>query len=192
MRYSLSTTSPGLSLDIVKLDFQKECDKIPHNKLTFKVKHLGVDGNVHKWIKTLLSNRYKRVVINGIVSDWAPITSGVPQESLLVPIMFIFNINDIDVRLNNLISVCDDNTKIGNSIINDHDRMNLQEDLRMISERFLRWKMPFNVNKCHILQGTRNQKINYEINVTKLESVQCTKDLGVTSYCVKPQIFPAM
>ncbi len=58
--------------------------------------------------------------------------------------------------------------------------MSLQEDLRKISEWFHIWKMPFNVNKCHSLQeGTRNQKFEYEMNGTKLESVQCVKALGV-------------
>ncbi len=59
--------------------------------------------------------------------------------------------------------------------------MSLQEDLRKISEWSQRWEMPFNVNKCQILQVvTRNQKFEYEINGTKLESVQCVRDLGVT------------
>ncbi len=96
--------------------------------------------------------------------------------------MFIIYINDIDVGLNNFISKFADDTKISNLIITDHDRMSLQEDLRKISEWSQRWKMPFNVNKCHILQvGTRNKKKSeYEMNGTKLESVQCVKDLGVT------------
>ncbi len=59
--------------------------------------------------------------------------------------------------------------------------MSLQEDLRKISEWSQRWEMPFNVNKCHVLQvGTRNQKFDYEMNGTKIESVLCAKDLGVT------------
>ncbi len=125
----------------------------------FKVKQLGIDGNVHNWIETWLSNRQQRVVINGTPSDWAPITSGVPQESVLGPLLFIICINDIDVGLNNFTSKLADDTKIGNSIITDHDRMSLQEDLRKISEWSQRWEMPFNVNKCHILQlGTTNKK----------------------------------
>ncbi len=106
-------------------------------------------------------------------------------------------INDIDVGLNNLISKFTDNTKIGNSIITDHDRMSLQEDMRKISEWFHKWEMPFNVNKCHVLQvGTRKQKFDYEMNGSKIESVQFAKDLGVTvastsnfpSNAKKPQV----
>ena len=169
------------SLDIVYLDFQKAFDKVPHNKLMFKVKQLGIAGNVHNWIKNWLSNRKQRVVINGTASDWAPVTSGVPQGSVLGPVLFIMYINDIDVGLNNFISKFADDTKIGNSIIDDRDRLSLQEDLRKISEWSERWEMPFNVNKCHILQvGTRNRKFDYEMNGVKLKSIQCVKDLGVT------------
>ncbi len=65
--------------------------------------------------------------------------------------------------------------------------MSLQEDLRKISKWCQRWEMPFNVNKCHILEvGTRSQKFDYEMNGTKLESVQCVKDIDVTiAYSLK-------
>ncbi len=99
-----------------------------------KVKQLGIDGTVHNWIDNYLSNRKQRVVINVTASDWVTVTSGVPQGSVIGPVLFIIYINDIDVGQNNLISKFADDTKIGNSIITDHDRMSLQEDLRKISE----------------------------------------------------------
>ncbi len=125
----------------------------------FKGKLLGIDGTVQNCIENWLSNRKERVVINSTASDWVPITSGVPQGSVPGPVLFIIYINDIDVGLNNFISKFADDTKIGNLIITDHDRMSLQEHLRKISGWSQRWEMPFNVNKCHILQvGTRNNK----------------------------------
>ncbi len=106
---------------------------------------------------------------------------GVPQGSVLRPVLFIIYIDGIDVRLNNVISKFASDTIIRNSIITDHDRMGLQEDLRRISESFQRREMPFNVNKCHVLQvGIRNRKFDYDMNGIKLESVLCVKDLDVT------------
>ncbi len=89
----------------------------------FKVKQLGIDGTVHNWIEHWLSNRKQRVIINGTALDWAPVTSGVPQGSVLGPVLLIIYINDIDVGLNNLISKFDDDTKIGSSVVTDHNRM---------------------------------------------------------------------
>ncbi len=107
-----------------------------------------------------------RIGHHGTASDWAPVTSGVQQGSVLGPVLFIIYINDIDGGLNNYISKFADDTKIGNSIVDDHDRLNLQEDLRKISQWSERREMPFNVNKCYILHvGTRNQKFD---NVNKI------------------------
>ncbi len=92
------------------------------------------------------------VIINGTASDWVPVTSGVPQGSVLGAFLFIIYINDIEVGLNNFISKLAYDTKIGNSIITDHDTLNLQEDLRKISEWSQRWEMSYNVNNRHILQ----------------------------------------
>ncbi len=112
---------------------------------------------------------------------WSPVTSGVPQGSVLRPVLFIMYINDIDVGLNNFITKFADDTKIGNSVISDRDWQSFQDNLNKISALSARWEMPFNVKKCHILHvGTRNIKYNYEMSGEKLESVHCVKDLGVT------------
>ncbi len=121
-----------------------------------KFKQFGINRKIHNWIKNWLGNRKQRVIINCIASDWASITSGVPQGFVLGPVLFIIYINDIDVRLNNFISKFADDTKIGNSIVDDHNRLNLQENLKKISQWSERWEMPFYVNKYHILQETKN------------------------------------
>ncbi len=88
---------------------------------------------------------------NGSASDWAPVTSGFPQGSILGPVLFIIYTNDIDVGLNNFIFQFADDKNIGKLIITDHDTMSLQEDLRKTPEWSQRWEMPFNINKCHNL-----------------------------------------
>ncbi len=169
------------SLDIVYLDFQKAFDKVPHSKLMLKIKQLKINGKAHNWTKNWLSNSKQIVIIYGTASDWTPVTGGIPKDSVLGPALFIIYINGVNVELNNFISKSVDDTKTGNSILNDHDRLNLREDLRKISERFERWKIPFNVNKCHILHmGTSSQDCDYEMNGVKLDSVQYIKDLGVS------------
>ncbi len=78
----------------------------------FKIKQLEITGNVHNWIENWLSNRKQRFSINGTASDWAPVTSGVPQGSVLGAVLFIIYISNIDVGLNNFIGKFADDTKI--------------------------------------------------------------------------------
>ncbi len=102
--------------------------------------------------------------IDGFNSEWAPVTTGVSQGSALGPVLFIFA----------------DDTKIGKSVLTDEDRQSLQEDLHKTSAWSDRWEVPFNVDKCHVLQvGTRNKKFDYEMRDFKLKSVQRVKELGV-------------
>ncbi len=87
------------------------------------------------------------MVIDECSSEWAPVTSGVPQGSVLGPVLFIIDIYDVKVGLNNRISRFADETKIGNSVLTDEGRQNLQEDLHKLSAWSDRCEMPFNVDK---------------------------------------------
>ena len=169
------------SLDIIYLDFQKAFDKVPHEKLLLKVEALGITGNTARWIASWLHDRKQRVLVNGASSPWLPVASGVPQGSVLGPVLFIIYINDIDVGLNNFISKFADDTKIGNTIITDEDRIKLQQDLNRIAEWSSNWQMPFNVGKCQVLHvGNSNNRYEYEMNGRKINTSNSVKDLGIT------------
>ncbi len=146
-----------------------------------KIKEIGIGGKLHEWIKHWLSNGKQSVVINGVTSEWMPVTSDVPQGSVLGLVFFVIYINDIDLGLNNFISKFADDTNIGSAVLTECNRRNLQEDLRKISDWSVKREMPFNINKCQILQvGSRNIKTDYEMCGVKIKSVHSVKDLDVT------------
>ena len=168
------------AVDILYLYFRKAFDKVPHKRLMAKVRSLGIIDKVGDWIEDWLSDRKQRVVINGTSSDWREVTSGVPQGSVLGPLLFIIYINDLDLGLVSKISKFADDTKMGINADSDAAVKQLQEDLRKVGEWSKKWQMPFNLDKCKIMHiGHKNKNEKYELLGKEIESVQQEKDLGV-------------
>lgn len=169
------------AVDIIYLDFQKAFDKVPHKRLLIKLKAHGIDGMVLRWIENWLFKRKQRVVINGKSSNWTDVTSGVPQGSVLGPILFLVYVNDIDEGLSCIISKFADDTKIANTVLSNEQAEEMQINLNTLSNWAKTWQMSFNTDKCKVLHvGYRNEKKKYSLNGSQLKSTDEENDLGVT------------
>ena len=124
----------GRAVDIICLDFQKAFDKVPHRKLLNKVESHGISGHIHSWRSDWLCDRKQRVVLNGQFSDLCNVSSGVPQGSVLGPILFLIYINDLDEDVKCKISKFADDTKIANRVISLSQQQELQNDLNTLGE----------------------------------------------------------
>ena len=166
--------------DIIYLDFQKAFDTVPHKRLIKKLKAHGIDGKVADWIEDWLKDRKQRVVIEGEGSEYINVTSGVPQGSVLGPLLFIIYVNDLDVDLtSNLVKFADD-TKISGKGNTEKNCAALQRDLDILLEWSRRWGLDFNISKCKVLQvGSNNANHVYTLGGRPLERTRQEKDLGV-------------
>lgn len=172
----------GQPVDIIYLDFAKAFDKVPHRRLILKLKSHGVSGDLLRWIQDWLSDRKQRVVLNGNCSTWKKVVSGVPQGSVLGPLLFIIYINDIDLETAelNVITKFADDTKGAKTVVTDSDRVTLQSVLNKLCEWGNKWGMQFNETKCKVLHcGKNNPKFSYKMNDVLLASVSEEKDLGL-------------
>ena len=173
----------GQQTDLILLDFSKAFDKVSHEKLLLKLHHCGVRGQVLHWIKAFLSNRSQTVVLESEKSSQVTVTSGVPQGSVLGPILFLVFINDLPEHIKSKVRLFADDTAVYLAVSNlEHARI-LQEDLDRLAKRSLEWDMEFNPSKCTVIHVTRSKSIvpsQYTLYGQVLESVSSSKYLGVT------------
>ena len=141
------------------------------------------------WVESFLHQRTQRVVVRGTASEPFSVTSGVPQGSVLGPVLFLIYINDLPLQVISPLSLFADDSKIFSRIVSDRNRSRnnningneaLQNDLDTIGEWAERWKMEFNVDKCKVMHiGRTNPKHNYTMGESILTETALEKDLGV-------------
>ena len=172
--------SEKIPVDINYLDCSKAFDTVPHRRLIVKLEALGVQGNILRWIKGFLTDRRQRVNIRGSFSYWLPVESGVPQGSVLGPVLFLFYINDLVEGLECPILLFADDAKIFKEIRTPEDAAALSRDMRRIQEWSEKWLLTFNEEKCATMHvGLHNQKQDYILNNKTLRKTELEKDLGV-------------
>ena len=183
-----SILDQGGTIDVIYFDFMKAFDKVHHGRLLAKLKSYGIDGLLHSWIESFLSDRKQRVVVNNSQSDWASVTSGVPQGSVLGPLLFVLFINDLPevIDKDSSMYLFADDTKLFREIRKIGDSEVLQFDINSMDEWGDEWQMFYHPSKCNVLKlGKRITELNdtfqpYILKNTMLDVVTSEKDLGVT------------
>ena len=174
--------SKGKQTDLVLLDFSKAFDKVNHSKLLWKLHQYGIRGHALAWIRAFLGNRSQTVVLEGEESGSVPVTSGVPQGSVLGPILFLVYINDLPDELSSQVRLFADDTAVYLTIGGAEDGKVLQTDLDRLSVWEDRWDMEFNPSKCQVVRVTSSRTlfdIAYTLHGQVLEVVTSAKYLGV-------------
>jgi len=171
------------SVDVIYIDFRRAFDSVVHSKLLYKLHNIGIEGKLLCWIAEFLSGRSQSVIIGESVSNSVPVISGVPQGSVLGPLLFLVFINDLcdvfgpDIK----IKLFADDAKIYMSINNILDQHVLQQGLNSLSHWADIWQLQVSVPKCSVLHlGSRNGCMSYNLNGVVLPDVKSVVDLGIT------------
>ena len=170
---------------VIIMDFAKAFDKVPHKRLLYKLHYYGIRGSAHQWIASWPPERFQKVVLDGQASDPVPVLSGVPQGSVLGPVLFLIFINDLPDNIRSSVRLFADDCVLYRNIKTPTDCQILQDDLNSLGQWETDWQMKFNVAKCHSMRVNRhlpsNQiHFNYSLHQQTLELVESAKYLGIT------------
>ena len=174
----------GEVVDVIYLDFAKAFDKVDHGILLRKLKELGIGGFLLKWLQEFLLNRQQRVAIDGVESQPCHVTSGVPQGTVLGPLMFLLHIGDIDTNLQSATtSTFADDTKVMQAVKTIDDADNLQDELNSVYDWASANNMQLNGNKFQHLRYGKSTSLDLGGYKTPdgapISQVDQVMDLGV-------------
>ena len=171
-------------MDAILLDFSKAFDKVPHQRLLLKLRHYGIRGNLLDWIEDFSSERTQEVLVEGQHSSSAKVTSGVPQGTVMGPLLFLVFINDQPECVKSTPRLFADDCLLYRPIRSKADSEELQADLHVdkLQKWENNWLMSFNPNKCEVIHITNKRKqltSDYYIHGKKLVTVPSAKYLGL-------------
>ena len=171
-------------VDCVYLDMSKAFDKVRHDLLMEKLRDAGLGQNQLTWFRAYLYGRRQRVTVLGATSCDLPVTSGVPQGSILGPALFLLYVNNLpDSILNSKVAMFADDTKVYKVVNSEDDSAALQQDLDNLSSWSVASGLAFNDKKCKFQTITRKRKpicTSYEVNGNTIMSCEEERDLGVS------------
>lgn len=174
----------GIETDCIYADFKKAFDKVPHKRLMKKVRAYGIKDNLCNWIEDFLKDRIQRVSVNGKTSSWEKVISGIPQGTVLGPLLFVIFINDLPEDIESLIFLFADDSKIWRNILGAHDRETLQKDLHKMKAWSEKWMLEFHPDKLKHLHISRQSEEDihshtYYVGGDAAKEVKSEKDLGI-------------
>ena len=134
----------------IMLDFTKAFDKVPHKRLIHKLNYYGISGSIATWIETFLIGRTQQVVVNGATSSSTIVTSGVPQGTVLGPLLSLLYINDLPGKISTSVRLFADDCILYTPIRTQNNSSLHQNDLLKLQKWQDKWLMKFNPGKCYI------------------------------------------
>ena len=171
------------------MDFMKAFDKVPHRRLIVKLKAYGISERMCSWVENFLYGRKQRVQVNGRFSKGSNVSSGIPQGSVLGPILFVIYINDLPDSVVSDIALYANDTKISKDIQLDSDIIVVQNDLFRLQDWSDDWLLLFHPDNCIVIRISLPWKQDYinpedfmrksDGTLIKFEVSNCEKDVGV-------------
>lgn len=180
-----SAIDAKLQVDAIFIDFAKAFDRVPHNKLIEKLKSIGINSQILSWVAAYLSNRTQYVYLNKSESDRLNVFSGVPQGSVLGPLLFLVYVNDVADCVEDGVTVrlFADDCVVYTSVHDVADQVRLNSSLRNIARWCDTWDLKINTSKTNCMSVTHKRsplQFNYTLNGSEVFRTNSIKYLGIT------------